>query len=222
MMSISDDSMRSLGSSSKSTTKRKVHFRISQFSYVEPEHLEAPPLAVSDLFYTKQELENIHLENNAIITCLEADSYCLFSDDVSSPTRGLEDRTRQGARRRFWHQQQASRIVMREQARQRREGIWEPETIAQLYSLFSQGSRSDARKIGKKDAIVAKKAIEEMEWHHRRQMTPSNSFLMTPPLSPLSPTFVGSCVRQLYGMEDPTTSNKKASISIPQIPLWQL
>lgn len=154
---------------------------------MEPELIE-PPLPISDLFYTKEGLEHIHMENRAIITCLEADSYCLFSDDISSPTRGLEDRTRDGSRRRFWHQQQALRVVMQEQARQRREGIWDPETIAQFYSLLSQGARREARWMGTKDAILAKKVLwdeEETDMDNSRGSDDSLMMIMSPPLSPM-------------------------------------
>ncbi len=219
-----DDSIRSSNSSTSSFKKRKVHFQVSKFSYKDPE-LILPPLFISNLFYTREELEQIHLDNNAIITCLEADSYCLFSDDVNSPTRGLEDRTRIGARRRFWNQQQSLRAVLQEQERQRQEGLCEPETIAQLHSLFSQGSRREARRIGTRDACIAKMAMEEMVRHESVQTTGSSttlfasprysSSLVTPPLSPLSPTFVGGCIRQLYGLDHDTAS--KITGPIPPI-----
>ncbi len=180
MTSINDDLMRSSdisNSDSKNSClkKRKVHFRISQFSYIDPE-LVVPPLLISNLFYTQQELEQIHLDNKAIVTCLEADSYCLRNND-GCLTRGLEDRTQDGAQRRIWNQQQSLQAVLREQERQRREGSREPHTISELHSFFSQGPTREARRIGTKDAYIARKAIEEIERQGFLHTTQTNPHL---------------------------------------------
>lgn len=203
-----------------SPSKRKVHFRVTQFSYVEPDVI-VPPLPISDLFYTKRELEQINRENRAIITCLEYGGsqstslwatttknenlicsllddphdyddddgdYCqhtheqqgrimmdvtdihqqrrmqhqqrmMLQQQVESPVRGLEDKTTDGFKRRYWNQQPALRAVFREQAQQRQEGIKDPHTLAQRYALFSQDSQREARQRGKNDAAIAKSAM---------------------------------------------------------------
>jgi hypothetical protein len=126
-------------SSSRGSKSKKVRFRVSQFTYFEPPPATLPPINTSELFYTKEELAEICSENRAILRCIQlGDAYCRFCDDVNSPTRGLEDRSWEGARRRFWNQRNACRAVLQEQERQQKEDIYEPEALADIYSLFSK------------------------------------------------------------------------------------
>jgi hypothetical protein len=127
---------------------------------VEPSPLTLSTIRKSDLYYTKEELEDICLENRAILRCMQRDAYCCVwcDDDMSSPTRGLEDRTWEGSCRRFWNQRNACKAVLQEQERQRKGDIYEPEAMAKIYSFFSKRCKTEAKIIGTKDAGVAKKA----------------------------------------------------------------
>ena len=86
----------------------------------------------------------------------------ILQQEVDSPVRGLEDKTTDGMRQRYWNQHPALRAVFQEQARQRHEGITDPHTLAQLYILFSQDSRREAKRKGKNDAAIAKSVMQLM------------------------------------------------------------
>jgi hypothetical protein len=156
-----------LSSTSCSTSdgfgSKTVRFRLSESLYIEPPCTPDPPIEKSDLFYTKEELYRLGLECDCIVNNCIKEMYCLNSvDDLDSPIRGLEaqvltpDHYRRGYTRKC-----SFAAVLNEQQRQRKECIFEPESLARLYMIFSRWTKIKARLAGQQDAQIAAKILSE-------------------------------------------------------------
>ena len=74
-------------------------------------------------------------------------------DDTDFCERGLEIRTKDGARTRHTNKRKAISVVLEAQEFQIREGFTDPEYIAELYSEYTRNSNKESHEIGLKDEI---------------------------------------------------------------------
>ena len=136
--------------------KKKVHFVIRRFSYIEPSDV---PGDYSDLYYSQEEFDAMHVDSRAIIQLMQTCMPVKLENGLCS--RGLEDMTPHGARRRIWNHARAVASVNREQIHQKEDNCFDPEKMAQVYSHFSTPCQKQAHKVGQQDAIDALKILRE-------------------------------------------------------------
>jgi hypothetical protein len=144
-------------SSSLQKRKKKVHFVVRRFSYIEPRSND--PGDYSDLFYSQEDYAEMHVESRAIIQMMQTCLPVKLQNGLCS--RGLEDRTPPGARKRIWNHMRAFAAVNREQTRQREEFLDDAEKMAEVYTRFSAPCQKQACRVGKQDAIDAKEILRE-------------------------------------------------------------
>jgi len=89
----------------------------------------------------------------------------LFENEEDHCFRGLEYRTREGARRRQTNKITAITAVLDEQDRQIYEGIWDPEALADVYRQNSAHCIDSAFLLGlrdEQDTAVSMSSLEEL------------------------------------------------------------
>ncbi|VEU33365.1 unnamed protein product [Pseudo-nitzschia multistriata] len=101
------------------------------------------------------------------------------NDDASFCTRGLECRTRDGARIRARNKLRTRAAVLAEQEFQREEGVSDPEFLAMASMDESASSREEARRRAEIDAHIARsyqhrqhQHQHQQEQHHRASASP--------------------------------------------------
>jgi hypothetical protein len=138
--------------------KRKVHFMVRKFSYVEPpSHSEY--IDPSQLHYSREEYSAIVLNINSTLQVMEGDENIMGENDLCC--RGLESRTKRGWRQRVYNYKRALLVVINEQKRQRLESINDPDKISQIYRDRSNHCARNAVVFGMLDAKVANKIFQE-------------------------------------------------------------
>mmetsp|Transcript_5355 Transcript_5355/g.10075 ORF Transcript_5355/g.10075 Transcript_5355/m.10075 type:complete len:283 (-) Transcript_5355:1488-2336(-) len=175
----------------KFNRRRKVHFVISKFTYIEPDD-SFPPADPSDLYYTKEDFASVRLETALTLQMLIAKDPRVFDDESDFCARGVEELSQECSRRRLVSHLRMMRATMREQELQRRTGIFDPEKLAEKARQMSALDRVRAQNQGIQDAQVSRQILfgtksdqnEDNEvmtgWFqksaHRKQRESSSSF----------------------------------------------
>ena len=145
--------------------KRKVHFKISKFTYIEPddEMKYSPPVNIDELYYTKADFYRIHLENALTLRLLETKDPKVFEDEEESGfcSRGVEELSHEWSRRRHMSYFFMVRGVMEEQCRQREElQFSDPISLAEKAMQVSTLDKVRALNQGLQDAYEARKILK--------------------------------------------------------------
>ncbi|KAG7366583.1 hypothetical protein IV203_029253 [Nitzschia inconspicua] len=143
------------GTRNKHKRKRRVHFVISRFSYVEPETFD-PPLNFRDLYYTKDDILHIKIEMAMTLKLLATKDPRLWQQDNLFCTRGVEELSPAIIQKRCESTTQILRGVLSEQARQQQRGISDLEQLAETSRQLSMKDVVRAHHQGLQDAIVAR------------------------------------------------------------------
>lgn len=109
---------------------------------------------VASIWYDKYDFEKMKNEMMVIVHLMET-SALLPSQKAS--TRGLEHRTREGAWSKFQNKRNAYCAVLDEQDSQWKNIINDPDAIAQVYLEHTTLCQVAAIRIGRQDAIAARK-----------------------------------------------------------------
>jgi hypothetical protein len=128
---------------------------------------EIAPLACTteekeQLWYSRTELDAIKESNRATAQWMELNGGESRDDELHC-TRGLENKTRVGARRRRAIRRAASRVVFEEQAYQQEVGFDDCDAIAKIYYELSMEAHRSARIAALKDEsfVTANAKLEE-------------------------------------------------------------
>ena len=168
--------------------KKKVRFVVSRFSYIEPNDEDSEGRNHSELYYSQEDYADMHIESRAILNLMQT---CLpIKLEHGLCSRGLEDRTPHGARRRIWNHARAFSAVHREQKRQKDDGVCDPEKLADAYRCYSTSCQTEACNMAKQDAIDARRIQRESTQQsscEKRSRRDDLSMDLEEPRSPKSP-----------------------------------
>ena len=105
---------------------------------------------IRDCWYQKADFDRIQASIRYSLTMMEG---ChLYEQDEDLCLRGTESLSAQGANRRMYNRKASRCAVLEEQERQKKQGINDPELIAQTYADASRPCRTAAYAIGQADA----------------------------------------------------------------------
>jgi hypothetical protein len=147
---------------SPQASKRKVHFRVCAFSYFEPGLEQEIALdRQQDLYYTDDDYDKAEDESRETLRRMnrsksapaQLEKNLVRRRNLSS--RGLEERTTQGARESLRIQMKAVRLILMVQKFQRENGNTDPETIGKRYRKLAAKSAKTAHLRGLQDQMFA-------------------------------------------------------------------
>ncbi len=121
---------------------------------------------VAEIWYCKRDYEVIKATYMTTVRMMASGSTSLlFENEEDHCFRGLEYRTREGARRRQGNKITAITAVLDEQDRQIYEGIWDPEALAEVYRRTSAHCTDAAFLLGlrdEQDTALSMSSLEEL------------------------------------------------------------
>jgi hypothetical protein len=142
--------------------KRKIRFSLSsnQLFYI-PHIADMDGKEVSAIWYQKREYEAIRSKTLPILHKMKKGDKIRESSNKQT-VRGLEKRTRLGARHFQKNRTEAVNAVLTEQYDQRCEGVQDDEHLAEVYSNASSQSHDEAYELGLKDEAELEKELKKM------------------------------------------------------------
>jgi hypothetical protein len=158
--SESESSTSALGTFDR---RRKVHFKISKFTYIEPddETKYSPPVDIRELYYTKSDFYRLRLETALTLRLLETKDPNVFEDDESGVcVRGVEELSDEWSSRRYKSHFRMVRGVLEEQSRQRELNLFDPIAVAEKVMQLSTLDKFRALNQGLQDAYEARKILK--------------------------------------------------------------
>lgn len=158
-------------------TTASVRFNLKDNLYVsdskDEDEWEDYIYLLDEVHYTREDYERMRRQNKLLVEQLEAvmNGSSLPQRHQHHPHgqttyyyfRGLEHRTKQGARKRKNNISRARDVVLEEQERQRQSNINNPGLIAELYKGYCIPSASNARKVGLQDAQQIRDIVGKVE-----------------------------------------------------------
>jgi hypothetical protein len=160
---LSSESTSSISALCRLDRKRKVHFKISKFTYIEPddETKYSPPVDTGELYYTKSDFYRLRLETALTLRILETKDPNVFEDDESGfCVRGVEEFSDEWSRWRYMSHFRMVRGVLEEQSRQRELNFSDPIAIAETAMQLSTLDKARASNQGLQDADEARKILK--------------------------------------------------------------
>ena len=127
---------------------------------------------IKSTWFNQEELQRIREKADRTIGLMEQDRYINSRKDC---TRGLECRTRYGARQRRQNTKNARTTVLHEQDIQRYDGNIDIERLAFVYAYVSSQSYIAARMAGESDEKYARELDARVERKKRCSMKPKSS-----------------------------------------------
>jgi hypothetical protein len=146
------------GRRSDDPKRNTVRFKVTEVSYVES-NVGIPPVSTCHLYYSKVEYAVMKLTNDMIIRRVEENPP--LNDESDLCLRGLENQTRVASETRSIDRVRCVRQILREQDRQRAEGICDPDIIAKTYRKLSSQDKIRAEYFGFTDAMKAQEILQE-------------------------------------------------------------
>jgi hypothetical protein len=119
---------------------------------------------IRDTWYSHEDMLRICTENRATVALLNKNGGQLSENDQTTTTiRGMECRTKQGARRRMKNKILSRIMVLREQERQRNNDVGDdPECIYLVYYSIASKCQTEAVKLGLKDESTSREINKDL------------------------------------------------------------
>lgn len=154
--------------SNHSTARRRCRVTFAPVTEIQevPHVNDLDPEEISEIWYCKRDYEMIKSTYMQTVRMMANGSTSqLFENEDDHCFRGLEYRTREGARRRQSNKITAITAVLDEQDRQIYEGIWDPEALADTYRRTSAHCTDAAFLLGlrdEQDTALSMSSLEEL------------------------------------------------------------
>jgi hypothetical protein len=114
-------------------------------------------------WYTHEDMLRICTENRATVALLDKNGGQLSENDHTTTIRGMECRTKQGARRRMKNKVRSRKMVLREQERQRDNDVGnDPECIYLVYYPIASKCQTEAIKLARKDESTSREINKDV------------------------------------------------------------